>query len=90
VYHTHRIEPGRHHYGGWFHFVGKIVCGSDASKQIGSNLWTFDLVAVGADFRLGFSDRVALLEDPFKGHQVVQLEFEATAPWLLDEAEPEC
>jgi hypothetical protein len=51
VHHTHRIEPEKHHYAGWFHFVGKIVSGSGASRQIGANLWTYDLEAVGDEFK---------------------------------------
>jgi hypothetical protein len=93
LYHTHRIEPGKHHYGGWFHFVGKILSGSDAAKQIGTTkagpVWGFDLEKVGADFELGFTQRIGLLEKPFEGHPVLQLEFQAKVPWLLLEAEPE-
>jgi hypothetical protein len=88
VYHTHRVEPGKHHYGGWFHFVGRIASGSDAAKPIGTNLWTPDLEKADAEFQLGFTKRLALVPDAFKGHTVVQLEFQTTVPWLLDEAEP--
>lgn len=28
--------PKRHHYGGWFHFVGKRLSSSDAAKQFGT------------------------------------------------------
>jgi hypothetical protein len=24
VYHTGELKPGKHHYGGWFHFVGSL------------------------------------------------------------------
>jgi hypothetical protein len=93
TYHTHRIAPGMHHYGGWFHFVGKIVSGLDACKQIGTTrdgpVWGFDLEKVGAGFELGFTHRIGLLREPFHGHSVVQLEFRATVPWLLTEEEPE-
>ena len=89
VYHTHRLGPGSHHYGGWFHFVGRIVSGSDAARQIAANAWGFDLEKVSSDFELGFTDRIGLLKEPFKGYPVVQLEFQAAVPWLLAEAEPE-
>jgi hypothetical protein len=54
VYHTHRIAPGRHHYDGWFHFVGMIVRGSDAAKQIGTTsawilIWKKSAPASGWD-----------------------------------------
>src|SRR5437016_6198852 len=74
VYHTHRIEPGKHHYGGWFHFVGRIVSGSDAARQIAPNAWTFDLEKVGTEFELGFTNRVGLLRPSFQGQPVVQVE----------------
>jgi hypothetical protein len=93
VYHTHRRGPGRHHYGGWLHFVGRIVGGVDACKQIRTSkdgsVWGFDLEKVGDEFEIGFTHRIGLLEEPFKGHGVVQLEFRATAPWLLTEEEPD-
>ena len=89
VYHTHRIAPGKHHYGGWFHFVGTIVRGSDAAKQIGTtSAWSFDLEEVSPAFKMGFTRRIGLLKAPFKGHPIVQLEFQAEVPWLLSEPEP--
>ena len=92
IYHTHRIAPGKHHYGGWFHFVGRIVSGLDACKQTGTTgngpVWGFDLEKIGTEFEMGFTHRIGLLEEPFKGHSVVQLEFQATVPWLLSEEEP--
>jgi hypothetical protein len=89
VYHTHCIAPGKHHYGGWFHFVGTILSGSDALKQIGAtSAWSFDLEEISPGFKLGFTRRIGLLEAPFKGRPVVQLEFEAVVPWVLAEPEP--
>ena len=53
IYHTHRLGPRRHGYGGWFHFVGRIVSGSDACKQVSatshSPVWGFDLEKVSAE-----------------------------------------
>lgn len=89
IYHTHRIRPGEHHYGGWFHFVGRIVNGSDACKQIATNAWGFDLEKISAEFQLGFTNRIGLLREAFKGQPVVQIEFQAVVPWLLAVAEPE-
>jgi hypothetical protein len=88
VYHTHRIGPGKHHYGGWFHLVGRIVSGSDAAKQIATNAWGFDLEKISGEFELGFTNRIGLLRDHFKGHPIVQLEFQAVVPWLLADPEP--
>jgi hypothetical protein len=88
IYHTHRISPGRHHYGGWFHFVGRLVGGPDAETQVMPNAWKLDLEIVEGEFRLGFTNRIGLLRSSFRGQPIVQLEFDATLPWLLSEAEP--
>lgn len=88
AWHTHAVEPGKHHYQGWFHFVGRLIAGPDAATQIMPNALKLDLEVVEGDFRLGFTNRVALLRDPFRGHPIVQLEFETTVPWLLSEPEP--
>jgi hypothetical protein len=65
----------------------------DTCKQIGMSkdgpVWGFDLENVGSEFQIGFTRRIALLKGPFQGHPVVQLEFQATVPWLLTEEEPE-
>jgi len=88
VWHTHRVEPGKHHYGGWFHFVGKLTTGPDAQTQMAPNAWKIDLEVIEGDFRLGFTNQIGLLRRPFGGYPIVQLEFDTIAPWLLGEAEP--
>src|ERR1700753_851679 len=37
IYHLFRLPSGLHYYGGWFHFVGRILSGSDVAKQVGEN-----------------------------------------------------
>jgi hypothetical protein len=88
VYHNCRVEPGLHNYGGWFHFVGGIEAGADASRQIAPNAWTYDLEKVTNRFELGFTSRIELLNKAFQGQLVTQLEFIAIAPWVLPEPEP--
>jgi len=83
-----RVESGTHLYGGWFHFVGAIVSGADAAKQVGERTWQLDLEETTDDLRLGFSSRVALVREPFSGPPLVQLEFIASVPWVLASAEP--
>ena len=89
VYHNCRLAPGQHRYGGWFHLVGTVVSGADASRSIGENAWTFDLEDVNDAFKMGFTCRIGLLSKVFEGYPVVQLEFQAIAPWLLSKDEPE-
>jgi hypothetical protein len=88
IYHMARLKPGRHLYGGWFHFVGSIVAGADAAKQISENIWQPALEKTSESFSLGFSSRIALAREPFKNLPLVQLEFTAEVPWILDKTEP--
>jgi hypothetical protein len=43
VYHNAQLSPGRHDYGGWFHFVGTLEKTGD-----------FPVVPMDKDSRLGF------------------------------------
>ena len=88
IYHLLRLETGRHFYGGWFHFVGSIISGRDAAKQVAENIWEPDLHAVSEFFSAGFSARIALVREPFKGLPLVQLEFQTQIPWIIDAEEP--
>jgi hypothetical protein len=88
IYYMARMETGRHLYGGWFHFVGSIVSGADAAKQIAERIWQPDLENQSEYFSLGFTSRVELIRKPFAGLPLVQLEFTAQVPWVLDSPEP--
>lgn len=78
VYRNGRVGPGRHDYGGWYHFVGALEETGDfpvIELQDGFTAWMCRAAA----------PRLASL----KGTPVVQLEFHAQAvPWLLGEPEP--
>lgn len=89
VFHNAMVEPGKHLYAGWFHFMGEIISGADACREIAVNTWTFDLEKVDEFFQLGFTSRVGLLDKSVVRMPVVQLEFRAFVPWLLGEPEPE-
>jgi len=88
IYHMARLESGKHLYGGWFHFVGSIIFGADAAKQVSENIWQPDLESESDNFSLGFTSRVHLIREPFNGLQLVQLEFTAQIPWILEAKEP--
>ena len=88
IYHMARLETGKHFYGGWFHFVGSILSGADAAKQIAENSWQPDLESQSEFFSLGFSARADLVRDPFKGLPLVQFEFTAKIPWVIDAEAP--
>ena len=77
VYHNARIAPGRHDYGGWYHFIGTL-------GEIGEST----PVKLGPLFSVGLCPASAARLPSLEGKQVVQLEFHAEAvPWRLDEPE---
>jgi hypothetical protein len=88
IYHLARLASGRHLYGGWFHFVGSIQSGSDATKQIAENAWQPDLEEADRYFSVGFSSHLALVQKSFSGFPLVQLEFSAEVPWVISALEP--
>jgi hypothetical protein len=77
VYHNGRLSPGRHHYGGRFHFAGTL----DVTGDIPS-------VRVSEDFEVFLCRKSAPNLAELNGLPLVQVEFAASAvPWLLDESE---
>jgi hypothetical protein len=88
LYRVARLDSGLHKYGGWFHFVGTIVSGRDAMVPVGIGAFHHDLEQISTNFALGFTARITLPEPSFKGHPVVQIEYDADIPWLLGEPEP--
>ena len=72
VYHNCRLESGLHSYGGWYHFVGRVLFG----EREGSPHVRFGGLSVF------FHSKPALLPKTFRGQPVVQLEVEAD--WLSD------
>lgn len=77
VHHNGRIAPGRHDYGGWYHFIGLL----DEIDQSPS-------VKLGPGFSVSMCPASAPRLPSLRGEQVVQLEFHAEAvPWRLDEPE---
>jgi hypothetical protein len=72
VYHNARLESGLRYYGGWYHFVGRVLFGE---RECSPNV-AFGPLAVF------FHSQPALLPEAFAGQPVVQLEIEAEVPWL--------
>jgi hypothetical protein len=89
VLHQHRIAEGRHAYSGRFHFIGAIESGRDAAAPRGNGLFALELEPAKDGLSLGFTARTQQVPRVFEGEdQVVQVEFEAIAPWLLAIDEP--
>ena len=82
VYHMGRQDSGLHLYGGWFHCVGRI---EQESEEVGQ----YDLEGSDGPFKLYFHEKPILVSDCFQGLPLLQLEFTAFVPWVLQEPEHE-
>jgi hypothetical protein len=77
VYHNARLDSGLHSYGGWYHFVGRLVGEQDDHPEPLSY----------GPFLVYFSRNLALVPSAFAGLPTVQLEFHAEVTWLSEIAE---
>jgi hypothetical protein len=77
-----QLENGLHLYGGWYHLVGKIIDGPDC--MVPPENWDkISLIKIDS-FEMGFTKKLQLVSPNFT-ESVVQLEFEAEIPWVLEE-----
>lgn len=77
VHHNAQLGPGRHDYGGWFHFVGTL-------KKTGD----FPVVAVSESFDVWLVSNHSPCLESLEGLPLVEVAFHATAvPWVLNEPE---
>ena len=84
VYHCGEIEPGLHFYGGWFHFVGRMVTGPE-SHTGGPTGGPVELTDLSERFSVGFTRQIALVPSSFPSGSIGQIEFAAKVPWVLSE-----
>ena len=85
--HLAEIEPGRHEYGGWFHFIGRIASGPDCFVGDASG-GTIQREEISTHFSVGFTKSRGLVPPSFPSGSVGQIEFGARVPWVLDEPFP--
>ncbi len=77
VYHNARLSPGRHDYGGWFHFVGTLEKTGD-----------FPVVPMGQGFSAWLRKKAAPALPGLGELPLVEVEFHAdSVPWVLTEPE---
>lgn len=74
IYHTARLEPDVHLYGGWFHFVGNIVTQPTGPTTLNN-------------FTIDFIPNNALAIKAFENQPLVQIEITVKLPWVLSEPE---
>lgn len=86
IYHNAPLESGLHSYGGWFHFVGQLIDGEDAWQPSGPNSDLFVPEKFNTRFQIGISRDISLVPaEAFGISTLVQLDFAAEVPWLLEE-----
>lgn len=80
VYELTRLAPGLRLYGGWFHFVGRLEEETgEGAKPAG----------VSEPFSISVHDKPVLVPEAFQGVPLLQLDFNAHVPWVLQEPAPE-
>lgn len=81
-----RNDDGTLSYGGFYHVCGTLLAGKSAWKNIDNNLSACDkqgMFSVAPDFNVSFEKEIHLLEADFP-RPVIQLEFFANIPWVLE------
>ena len=79
------LTNGLHHIAGWFHFKGRVLAGPDYREPLPGGGHTLHLTSITADFSIGFAEGSSLTYFEDKAG-LVQVEFEANIPWVLDKA----
>lgn len=77
-------------YGGFYHVCSILLDGTSAWKKLNENTSYWDKEAsfpVSSDFFISFQKDIALLEKGFP-LPVIQLEFSARIPWVLEKRNP--
>lgn len=74
-------EMGLANYNGWFHVYGQIIEGIDfwENDSQGNDITE----KITDNFSVGFSKRLSLVEEEFKG-RCIQIEFFTDIPWVID------
>ncbi|MHC4332401.1 MAG: hypothetical protein ACYSUV_01465 [Planctomycetota bacterium] len=80
VAYTCRMRPGWHSYLGWLHFVGKV---EEVLEE------TIECVPVSKGFRWYFTKAGDVGHEVCSGQPLVQIDFYAEVPWVLEIQEPE-
>ncbi|MDQ6470899.1 hypothetical protein RB619_09620 [Flavobacterium sp. LHD-80] len=83
---SYQILPnGLHHIAGWFHFKGKMIDGKNCKRDIENESFQIELTAIGDNFSIGFCEQNSLTFFENKD-DLIQVEFEAYIPWLIDKS----
>ncbi|WP_338763650.1 hypothetical protein WAF17_20135 [Bernardetia sp. ABR2-2B] len=78
IYHIYRLEIGKHLYGGWFHFKGRIL-------ENGHELKETEPIEINEGFKFFFRKDASLsFFDKEEYSELVQLEILAHSDWVLE------
>lgn len=72
----------------WFHFIGSIAAGVDSYRPIRETVhqdaWsgTVRTEPLNETLSLGFTNRAEAVREPFRGHPVAQVSFQARVPMV--------
>jgi hypothetical protein len=72
IVHYSASQDGTHHYGWWYHLVGQIISGTES------------LVDFAQGMQVEFRSKDELAPEDFP-RPIVQVEFFANLPWVLEE-----
>jgi len=85
ICHYCKLENGKHFYGGWFHFKGKIIEGIDCKVNLPNGGSTFDTIPINENFQIGFMKGSDLsFFDKEESKDLIQIEFLANSDWVID------
>jgi hypothetical protein len=85
IYYGAHLASGLHSYGGWFHFVGRILDGTGNESVANVPNFGLEFVRLSEHLQIAVNSHVALVPSAFQDLPLVQLEFLAEAPWILSE-----
>jgi hypothetical protein len=84
ISHFAKLENGLHYYSGWFHFIGAFI-GKDCTVPLPNGGHSLDLTPIDDGFAVGFRrDRALTFFEA--DDDIIQIEFEAQLPWVIDPA----
>jgi hypothetical protein len=85
IYHMAKLDNGLHHYGGWYHFKGKMIKGKDCKIQLGKGGSTFDTIQITDKFWLAFTKGADLAYfDKSEFDNLIQIEFITDSEWIIE------
>lgn len=79
------LPNGLHNIGGWFHFIGQVIEGKDCDASLSGGGYTFDLTEIFDNFKIGFTKHISWTLFKNK-YNLVQIEFNTSIPWVIDES----